>query len=161
MTTYGGVHTISNQLSPKAFVHSRRIQINRWVSPHIDLSPTTSPNIKYEALKPARTPSSRKYNSITVLSIPRDTEIEGWRLKLVTLVRVYPRRKESVAMTWLEGAAEYGVGMNESEAITDLVVSLGEYREALEKQENKLGVSTQKELNCLRNLIERAPGKFI
>jgi len=55
----------------------------------------------------------------------------------------------------LEGIAEYGAAKNESGAIIDLVVSLGEYFEALERREKDLRDSALKELNCLRRLIKR------
>ena len=76
-------------------------------------------------------------------------------MKSVILVQVSRTRRESVATTWLEGVAEYGTGAGDNEAISDLVVSLGEYRKALEKRERKLGDSARKELDCLRRLIER------
>jgi len=54
----------------------------------------------------------------------------------------------------VEGVAEYGTAKSESEAIADLVVSLGEYLEVLERREKNLGDSARNELNCLRRLIE-------
>jgi len=87
--------------------------------------------------------------------LPRDSEIGDWRLKSIILVQIRTTRKEWLATTWLEGIAEYGVGEGGSEAIIDLVVSLGEYRESLEKREVNLGDSARRELDYLRRLIER------
>ena len=65
--------------------------------------------------------------------------------------------KEYVAATWLEGIAEYGAAQGQTEAVADLVVSLGEYKESLEKRETKLGDSARRELDYLRRLIKRVP----
>ena len=78
-------------------------------------------------------------------------------MESVMLVQISHARRESVATIWLEGIAEYGTGAGDSEAISDLVVSLGEYRKSLEKRERKLGDSARKELDCLVRLIEHSP----
>ncbi len=100
------INTISNELLPSAFV--------------------LSPPVEVSLLKPAFTPRLIKLSSLTVLLIPKKTEIEGWRLKSCLLVQIQSRRNESLAMTWLEGVAEYGIAKKGDEAIVDLVVSLGE-----------------------------------
>lgn len=79
----------------------------------------------------------------------------AWRLKSVILVRIRRTRKEFLATTWFEGIEEYGAGEGETEAIKDLVVSLGEYREALERRAATLGDSARRELHYLCKLIER------
>lgn len=100
--------------------------------------------------------TSQTPNVPMVLPIPRDTQVAGWRLKSLLLVQTKPARKGWVATGWLEGIAEYGTAENETDAITDLVVSLGEYKEALEKREEGLGDSARRELDYLRKLIERS-----
>ena len=94
--------------------------------------------------------------TVTAVVIPHDTSIAGWHLKSLLLVEITPADMEFVATTWLEGVAEYGTGETEADAKTDLVVSLGEYREALEERQDKLGDSALRELDYLRKLIERS-----
>jgi len=115
----------------------------------------SSAEIRLVVHKPVKTPNLHKLSSVTTLSIPRDSEIAGWHLKSLLLVQISHTQKGSVATTWLEGIAEYGAAKNESGAIIDLVVSLGEYLEALERREKDLGDSARNELNYLRRLIER------
>ena len=117
-------------------------------------SSQTSLGIMLTVHKPVKTPGYRKMNSLTVLSIPRDSTVAGWHLKSLLVVQISHKRKELVATTWLEGVAEYGTAKNENEAIADLIVSLGEYLEVLEGRENNLGDSARNELDCLRRLIE-------
>lgn len=148
------MYTASNEITSSPSVYDVKIQAVSPSSPPIPWRSETSPEIRLTPHKPIKTPSLRKPHSLTVLSISRDTEISGWCLKSIMLVQIRHSRRETVATTWLEGVAEYGTGQGEAEAITDLVVSLGEYRESLEKQENKLGGSAQRELNYLRRLIE-------
>ena len=148
--------TATNKLPDSFIVHNPQINIKAWSIPSIDLSPTISPEIRFQAHKPGRTPSLRKSNALRLISLLKDSEIAGWHLKSILLVRIYPRRKQSSATTWLEGVVEYGVGKEDNEAIVDLVTSLGEYWEALEKREANLGDEPRKELDSLRNLIRRA-----
>ena len=124
--------TVSNALKGSSFVY-------------------TSPKIKIRAYKAAKTP-----NVPRSLPIPRNTQIADWRLKSLLLVQTKPTRKGSVATAWLEGINEYGTADNETDAITDLVVSLGEYKETLEEREDNLGDSALRELYYLRKLIERS-----
>lgn len=123
--------TASNKLTGRPFGYTSKIRIT--------------------AHKTAKTPKV-----VMALTIPRDTLIAGWFLKSLLLVQVKPARRGSVATTWLEGIAEYGAAENETDAITDLIISLGEYREALERRQRKLGDSARKELDYLRKLIERS-----
>lgn len=149
------MNTASNGLITSAHVYDRQVQVVPLSSPLIQLSWSTSPQIRLTVHKPVKTPSVRKPNTLTVLAIPRDSEIGGWRLKSVMLVQISHSRRGSAATTWFESVAEYGTGQGEAEAITDLVVSLGEYLEALEKRQKELGDSAQKELDYLRRLINR------
>lgn len=148
--------TGTNKLKASAFVSNPIIRVVPLSSSPIQWKPKTSLEIRLLVHKPVKTPIIRKPNALTVLSIPRDSEIGGWRLKSVMLVQISRARRESLATTWLEGIAEYGTAEGDSEAIIDLVISLGEYRESLEKREGNLGDSARKELDCLRSLIERS-----
>ena len=159
--------TGTNKLKASAFVSNPIIRAVPLSNPPIiRVVPLSSSPLQWEmegsaeirlvVHKPVKTPISRKPSSVTVLLIPRKSEIGGWRLKSVMLVQVSRARRESVATIWLEGVAEYGTGAEDDEAISDLVGSLGEYRKALEKRERKLGGSARKELDCLRRLIERS-----
>lgn len=149
--------TISNEHIALPLVSSPVIRLVPSSSPAIRLVPSTSPEIRLTVHKPSGTPTPRKLGSLTVLSIPRDSKIGGWTLKTVMLVQIRQTRRESLATTWLEGVAEYGTGKQNEEAITDLVVSVGEYWESLEKREKELGDSARKELDFLRRLIKRSP----
>lgn len=137
-------------------VASPEIRVVSESNPSVELVPETGPEIRLVVHKPGGTPRLRRVSAVTVVSILRDAEIRGYRLKLAMLVELHRARRESLATTWLEGVAEYGTGKTDDEAITDLVVSLGEYRECLEKRERSLGNSARKELDCLRRLIERS-----
>lgn len=147
--------TISNEIPSSAFVSNPEIRIMAFPSPPIELKSKTSPEIRYLVHKPGKTLTRGLSNTLTVCMLPRDSEIGDWRLKSIILVQIRTTRKEWLATTWLEGIAEYGVGEGGSEAIIDLVVSLGEYRESLEKREVNLGDSARRELDYLRRLIER------
>jgi hypothetical protein len=89
-----------------------------------------------------------------VVLIPKDTRIGGLLLKSILLVQLKRTQDEVLSETWLEGVYEYGSAQNDSEAIIDLVISLGEYRKALEKQSKELGDTVRRELDALRRLIE-------
>lgn len=148
--------TVSNELKASAFISGPQILTTPRTYVPVQLSSTTSPVISFTVLKPAGTPAPRKAKALTILSIPRGTRIGDWHLKSVMLVQVRSSRRESLATVWLEGTAEYGTGRRDDSAIADLMVSLGEYREGLERREENLGDSARQELDCLQKLIERA-----
>lgn len=141
--------TVSSELKEPVLAFSSALNVQGLSSPTIQFTLFSSPEIRYVVRKPVGTPR--------VVAIERDIMIDGWRLKSTLLVQINSTRKEAVATTWLEGVAEYGVAKNENEAMRDLIVSLGEYRESLEKRKKSLGDSAKKELECLRKLIERVP----
>lgn len=114
----------------------------------------SSPQITLEVNKPSKTPGIRTTKSLTVISIQQDTGMGGYRLKSLLLVQLQRTRNESIATTWLEGVAEYGTAKTDDAAITDLVNSLGEYRETLQRREDTLGEEAKKELTYLQGLIE-------
>ena len=149
---------ISNSMLQVVPLSNSPIQWEMESSAEINWEMQGSADINIVVHKPVKTPSFRKANSVLVLSIPRGSEIGPWHLKSVLLVQISRSRRESVATTWLEGVAEYGVGKGDDEAILDLVVSLGEYRDSLEKRKGKLGDSARKELDRLRKLIRTSSG---
>lgn len=146
--------TLSTELVQLTVYSSPEITLVSSSSAPIPLDWKTSPTIRFAVHKPVKTPVPRRLDTLTVLAVPRDTEIAGWLLRSVLLVQLRRSRKEWVATTWLERLAEYGSGETDVEAIKDLVVSLGEYRESLERRESKLGEPARKELVALRRLIE-------
>jgi len=149
------VSTVTNLLKASAFVSNPMIRVVPSLSSPIQWESESNAEIRLVVHKPVKTPNLRKPSSVTTLSIPRDSKFAGWHLKSLLLVQISHTQKGSVATTWLEGIAEYGAAKNESGAITDLVVSLGEYLEALQRREKDLGDSACKELNYLRRLIKR------
>jgi hypothetical protein len=60
--------------------------------------------------------------------------------------------REVMASTYLE-IAEYGVGASLEDAVADLLTSLSDYRESLEKREDRLGPPAVDDLERLRKLI--------
>lgn len=160
--------TVSNELNPSAFVSSpdikialRRgpfIKVVSRPSPYVQVACSTSREVKLPVFKAAKTPSPPKPDSLTVLAVLAGSSVAGWDLKSLLLVQLRRTRRLAVATTWLEGLAEYGTGKSDAEAVADLVVSLGEYRESLERRRRKLGASARGELALLRNLIQRSPG---
>jgi hypothetical protein len=62
--------------------------------------------------------------------------------------------REVMASTYLE-IAEYGVGASLEDAVADLLTSLSDYRESLEKREDRLGPPAVHDLEKLRKLIVR------
>lgn len=157
--------TTCTEIPSSAFVSNPDIRVAAVPSPTINLMSVTSAEIVFKVGNPGNTKISGKpntvklthgrFNTLTVFTLPGDREIGDWRLKSNILVQIHQTRKECLATTWLEGIAEYGVGEDTSDAIMDLVVSLGEYRESLEKQEANLADSARRELDHLRRIIER------
>ena len=146
--------TADNQLPASAFASSPELRALWSPSSLIRSHWVTSEEIGLTIHKPAKTPNPRKLDSLTVLSVPRDTRMGNWRLKSLLMVQLRRTRRQWVATAWLEGTAEYGTAETVGEAIMDLVDSLGEYLESLEKRADTLGDSAQRELAYLRNLIE-------
>ncbi|MBI4330750.1 MAG: hypothetical protein HY673_05685 [Chloroflexi bacterium] len=140
--------TSRNELREPGFVSSSALDVAHSSAP-LRFRLVSSPKIRYTVRRPRGTPR--------VVALPPDFVLGGWRSKSTILVQITYTQKETLATTWLEGIAEYGVAKGENEAVTDLVISLGEYRECLEKRETNLGDSARRELEHLRRLIERAP----
>ncbi len=151
------METVSTSLKNSPPVFKSKIKLMPLKNPTIPWSPKTSKEISIFLHKPVMTPRFSKLSSMTMVPILKDTVIDGWLFKSLMLVQLSQTRKESIATLWLEGIAEYGTAKDENGAISDLVISLGEYREVLEKREDTLGDSARKELNYLQKIIERAP----
>lgn len=94
--------------------------------------------------------------TVSVVSLPKGLQIHGWRLKSLLLAILEADEEGVVANAWLYGVNEYGTGQTEEEAITDLVHSLGEYRQSLEERECRLSPSAKSDLLQLRALVEPA-----
>jgi len=148
--------TFTNDLQPSVFISSKEVRVPLWTSVPLQLRISSNPLVTFMTRKPVRTPNPRRLDTLTVLSIPGGTVIDNYCLKSVLLVQLRRVLKESLAVTWLEGVAEYGTGKEDESALMDLVISLGEYREALEKREQDLGDSAKRDLDKLRRLIERS-----
>ena len=148
------MNTVSNALSDLPFVSDSNIRVMPSSSIPAEITPETSPEIMITFCKTGTTRTQRRQSSLTVLAIPGGTKISGWHVKSVMLVQVSRTRKESVATIWLENVVEYGVGKKDNEAIIDLIVSIGEYKQSLEKLKKKLGDSSRKDLENLCKLIE-------
>lgn len=98
----------------------------------------------------------RAFASESFVPLPAGTRIEDWELKSVLVTRVRrSRRREYVALTWLEAADAHGVGVSVQEALEDLVVALGEYCESLQEREARLDDAASSDLARLRELIHR------
>ncbi|MDP2920639.1 MAG: hypothetical protein Q8O43_10545 [Dehalococcoidia bacterium] len=147
--------TVGNKLEASAFVSSLRISIMPQSGPIIRTQYVSSPGIMFQVLGTMGTPELENQESLMVFPIPTDSKIAGWRFKSIMLVQILRTSQESVATTWLEGIAEYGVASQDDKAIEDLVISLGEYRESLENRKKELGDSAKNELEYLRKLMER------
>ena len=136
-----------------------------WSSPHIhwDITPSVPLSVpsvthlgpEYHSFPAARTRYGRVPDSNFVISIPRGTKVDDWSVDAVIVVQMRRVRKEWVATTWLEGVIEYGNGASADDSLADLIVSIGEYRESLERRAKHLGDSALSELSYLQRLISR------
>jgi len=147
--------TMSNNLGASSFISSPVMSRNDIKSKELLFKLQPSKKVRFNYKSTSKTPMFKEQESVTILALPRGV-IVGWELKSILLVRIQNRAGESLAMTWLEsGIAEYGVGKSDPEAIEDLIVSLGEYRESLENKKTVLGKSASIELENLSRLISR------
>lgn len=86
--------------------------------------------------------------------IARGRSWEGWELTTDLMAEISTSGREVMASTYLE-IAEYGVGASLEDAVADLLTSLSDYRESLEKREDRLGPPAVHDLEKLRKLIVR------
>lgn len=98
---------------------------------------------------------------MTVLALPKNITVGVWHLNSIIIVQLRSIPKGWLATIWLDDIAEYGTGVTEADALSDLVDSLGEYLESLEKRKHKLGDSAREELAKLRSIIDHAPPEIV
>ena len=90
----------------------------------------------------------------SLVVIPPGLKVEGLPpLSMVLLAQLKVSRRGVLAITYLD-AEEYGAGQTEAEAIMDLVSSLAEYKDSLEKRELRLAEGAIADLAKLRRLFE-------
>ncbi len=123
-------------------------------NPPIDITALSysAEELRLSVVKPGKTPNPRKPDTLTVFALSSG-DVGAWNLKSVLIVQLRRSRKRRIASTWLAGITEYGDGDTDENAITDLVNSLGDYREGLKKRKGKLGASAREELRQLERLI--------
>ncbi len=122
-----------------------------FTSPTLDVQsfPRKGPDITGDVVGTSDT------SGLISLIIPQDTKISDLRLQSLLVVQIRQTQEGVLAETWLEGVYEYGAGQDASAAVTDLIVSLGEYLGVLENRQGKLGDSAKHEFDALRRLIKR------
>lgn len=148
--------TLSNELAASAFYTHQEVRVIHFSSQDMrQWFFRNSENVRLEVPPSAGTPATADASALTVLSIPKETDISGIRLRSILLVQLRRTQEGILAETWLEGIYEYGAGQDDTEAITDLVVSLDEYLRVLNRKRKQLGDSARKELDALRKLVGR------
>ena len=127
-------------------------------SPDIPLGKVSqSKPLRYRTTKRTGTLAARYTNSIAVIPLQARSVLGDWRLKLVLVVRVQQVRRNWLATTWLErDLEEFGTGDTVDEAIQDLIDSIGEASEVLERRRAGLADSAIKQLDVLNRFVERA-----
>ena len=147
--------TLSNELPTSAFYTNPELLIAPIRSPSIIWSWWwNSPNIELGVILSSETPTVSDLSGLTVLIVDKGAKIGDVLLKSPLLVQLRKTRDGVLSETWLEGVYEYGSGQDDPEAITDLLISLAEYRKALEKRGTKLGGTARRELDALLMLIQ-------
>ena len=91
--------------------------------------------------------------SLEMRLLHEEYEVCGYKLKTQLLVELRQTWQQCLASTGLEGVIEYGVGKSDTEAIVDLVSSLGDYKASLMKRKDTLGQSAIHDLEFLERLI--------
>lgn len=90
----------------------------------------------------------------SLVVIPEGVEVAGHPpLATLLLAQLKVSRRGVLAITYLD-AEEYGSGQTEREAVLDLVSSLAEYKDSLEKREHRLSEGALADLAKLRRLFE-------
>lgn len=91
--------------------------------------------------------------AISLIAIPQGVRVEGLPpLAEVLLAQLKVSRQGVLAITYLD-AEEYGSGKTEHEAVLDLVSSLAEYKDSLERREQRLAKGALADLTKLRRLF--------
>ena len=149
----GEAMTFSNELTSNAFFTNPQIKLTPSRTPDIRLSWWNSPNIMFNIFGTSETHNIESAPTFTLLSILKGTTIHKYIFQSVLLVQLRQTQEGVLAETWLEGVNEYGTGQDVNEAVTDLIVSLGEYLEVLKEQQNRLSDSAKLEYDTLNKLI--------
>lgn len=142
--------TASNRLKRSAFHSSPECSVEVSRSATLDFDMSLYATTEAPSLGPTET--------VTVVSLLAGHIVGGWELTGSILGQILRGPDRVLAMTWLEDIVEYGESATDEEAIEDLVVSLGEYRDFLERRKGRLEESAAIDLNCLRRLIKRSEG---
>jgi hypothetical protein len=161
-----GVYTMTSSpttgiLSASAFSSSPNIHVEARPTPICQIYWRTSLEIKRIVYKSAGTPKLGRIESVTVLALPKDITVGVWHLNSIIIVQLRSIPKGWLATIWLDDIAEYGTGVTEADAVSDLVDSLGESLESLERRKHKLGDSAQEELAKLYSIIDRTPLEIV
>lgn len=91
--------------------------------------------------------------AVSLVVIESGFKLEGLPpLSAVLLAQLKVSRRGVLAITYLD-AEEYGSGQTEREAVLDLVSSLAEYKDSLEKREPRLAEGALADLVKLRQLF--------
>ncbi len=93
---------------------------------------------------------------VTSVWVPQERcKLDQWELIQGFIVEYHRESGDVIAVPRLETVDEYGIGKSEEEALDDLISSLAEYREVLEKHEGTWAERETSELESLRGLIKR------
>lgn len=118
-----------------------------------DVLPPRSETVEHKVeTLPTPEPSSVE---VGIDVIPRGTLVAGGPWKITLDVVVELRREGADVVAIYHEVDEYGTGKTHEEAMTDLLLSLVDYRESLEKREKRLPTEEQTNLARLRRLLER------
>ncbi len=147
--------TISNELRSTPFATNPQIFLKYERTPDISFTFSNSPRIIFNIMGTVKSPVLESESGLTLLLVPRDTHIDDLCLRSFLLVKILQTKEGVLAESWLEGIYEYGSGQIASEAVIDLIISLGEYLDSLEEREARLGESAKRELDALRKLVTR------
>lgn len=146
----------NNETGRDSFVSTPSIHFTPVSSPVVQSSFLSSSQVVFTVAPSVATPIVPMVGAVSLVSLPVDLELGGWRLKCLLLALLETTLSGTIASTWLHGVSEYGTGETEQEALADLVDSLGEYLQSLEERETRLADIALEELNHLRTLIEPA-----
>lgn len=126
------------------------------VSPNTTGLAATTPQVRVPFVTGKGVLRIKTGTTLAAITYPGNIKIGEWMLLSTLVIQLRRTRREAIATIWLEGIHEYGVGKNDNEAIEDLIESLGEHRESLERREDALAEISVKQLVCLRQLIKRS-----
>ncbi|MBM3956568.1 MAG: hypothetical protein FJ313_00775 [Gemmatimonadetes bacterium] len=150
--------TASTELPLEAFRSAGPLAVAQAHLPAIQVELVSAPPVEFPFQEAVGTPNPRKRAPLTIVPLPRNYEVMGWRLRDVLMVQERRTRSGVVATAYLEAFTEYGAAKGEAEALADLICSLGEYRESLARRREKLSPAALGQLGALDRLIERVAG---